>query len=81
MDPWGCEIVKTAEVVTKFEDNFTPSTISDKLSDSTEYLAVLGNYIYLYLIRVLIGVFTCLGTYITCEITTRIHYEVNRLVI
>lgn len=43
MDPWGSEIVDTAEVAPKFEDNFTPAVETEKLSDSAEYLAVLGN--------------------------------------
>lgn len=44
MDPWGSE-VKTAEPVSEFEDNFKPSAQSEKLADSAEYLAVLGEYL------------------------------------
>lgn len=40
MDPWGSE-VKHSEPVSEFEDNFKPSTQSEKLADSAEYLAVL----------------------------------------
>lgn len=41
MDPWGNE-VNSKEAESKFEDNFEPSAESQKLSDSAEYLAVLG---------------------------------------
>lgn len=43
MDPWGSEIVDSAKVASKFEDNFSPAVAPEKLSDSAEYLAVLGN--------------------------------------
>jgi hypothetical protein len=43
MDPWGC-IVETSDVVSKFEDDFNTRQESDKLADSAEYLAILGNY-------------------------------------
>lgn len=41
MDPWGSEVIKS-EVVSEFEDNFQPTSVSEKLSDSEEYLAILG---------------------------------------
>lgn len=43
MDPWGSEIKKNIVVAAKFEDNFKPALDPDKLSDSAEYLAILGN--------------------------------------
>lgn len=47
MDPWStCQAnVNIPEIpITKFEDNFTP-TITEKLPDSEQYLAVLGKLI------------------------------------
>lgn len=44
MDPWGSEVDKSV-VVSEFEDNFKPTSVSEKLSDSEQYLAILGNYI------------------------------------
>ncbi|XP_049876455.1 uncharacterized protein LOC126374046 [Pectinophora gossypiella] len=41
MDPWGSEVVETAEVAPEFEDNFKPAVESEKLADSAEYLAIL----------------------------------------
>lgn len=49
MDPWGDE-VKTETVVTNFEDNFEPPKEIEKLSDSAEYLAILGKYFTLHLL-------------------------------
>lgn len=43
MDPWGCEAVETA-IVPEFEDNFKPARDCNKLADSEEYLAILGDY-------------------------------------
>lgn len=43
MDPWGNES-KNSSVEPKFEDNFRPAQQIEKLSDSEEYLAILGNY-------------------------------------
>uniref|UniRef100_A0A2A4K8T9 Uncharacterized protein n=1 Tax=Heliothis virescens TaxID=7102 RepID=A0A2A4K8T9_HELVI len=40
MDPWGSE-VDNSEVVSEFEDNFQPTSVSEKLSDSEQYLAIL----------------------------------------
>ncbi|CAG4982209.1 unnamed protein product [Colias eurytheme] len=40
MDPWGCEVHQT-EAPSEFEDNFKPSHEFEKLSDSSEYLAIL----------------------------------------
>lgn len=40
MDPWGSEIGKS-EVQSEFEDNFKPTSVSEKLSDSEQYLAIL----------------------------------------
>ncbi|KAJ8715276.1 hypothetical protein PYW08_005257 [Mythimna loreyi] len=40
MDPWGSEVINS-EVVSEFEDNFQPTTESEKLSDSEQYLAIL----------------------------------------
>ncbi|KPI99783.1 PREDICTED: uncharacterized protein LOC106126821 isoform X2 [Papilio xuthus] len=40
MDPWGCEVVSESKV-SAFEDNFKPSEVFEKLSDSAEYLAIL----------------------------------------
>ncbi|PZC81080.1 hypothetical protein B5X24_HaOG213420 [Helicoverpa armigera] len=40
MDPWGSE-VNNSEVVSEFEDNFQPPSVSEKLSDSEQYLAIL----------------------------------------
>lgn len=45
MDPWGCQITSAA-IVSEFEDNFKPE-LSDKLADSAEYLAVLGNILHI----------------------------------
>lgn len=45
MDPWGCEIADST-IVSEFEDDFKPEK-SDKLADSAEYLAILGNDIVL----------------------------------
>lgn len=47
MDPWGCEIADST-IVSEFEDDFKPEK-SDKLADSAEYIAVLGNDIVLYI--------------------------------
>lgn len=47
MDPWGCEIADST-IVSEFEDDFKPEK-SDKLADSAEYLAILGNDIVLYI--------------------------------
>lgn len=44
MDPWGSDIAEKAVISPKFEDDFTPAPESDKLSDSAEYLAILGIY-------------------------------------
>lgn len=43
MDPWGSEIANSADVTSKFEDDFTPDAEPQKLADSAEYLAILGN--------------------------------------
>ncbi|KAJ8712555.1 hypothetical protein PYW07_005397 [Mythimna separata] len=40
MDPWGSEVINS-EVVSEFEDNFKPTSESEKLSDSEQYLAIL----------------------------------------
>ncbi|KAF9803943.1 hypothetical protein SFRURICE_000481 [Spodoptera frugiperda] len=40
MDPWGSEI-GNSEVQSEFEDNFKPTSVSEKLSDSEQYLAIL----------------------------------------
>lgn len=40
MDPWGSEVDKSV-VVSEFEDNFKPTSVSEKLSDSEQYLAIL----------------------------------------
>ncbi|KAH9640321.1 hypothetical protein HF086_001673 [Spodoptera exigua] len=40
MDPWGSEI-GNSEVLSEFEDNFQPTSVSEKLSDSEQYLAIL----------------------------------------
>lgn len=42
MDPWGSVNVETVPVTSQFEDDFKPSANFEKLSDSVEYLAVLG---------------------------------------
>lgn len=41
MDPWGNQTINSS-VTPEFEDNFIPVK-DDKLADSAEYLAVLGN--------------------------------------
>lgn len=43
MDPWGKETTNSP-VPSEFEDNFKPAT-DDKLADSAEYIAALGNNI------------------------------------
>lgn len=52
MDPWGSNVISVS-VRTEFEDNFIPASGFEKLSDSAEYIAILGGciclYIFLYL--------------------------------
>lgn len=43
MDPWGNE-TKSSPVPSEFEDNFKPEK-DNKLADSAEYIAALGNNI------------------------------------
>lgn len=50
MDPWGSAIVEeTCKISATFEDNFKVSTSFEKLPDSAQYLAVLGNSLLLKL--------------------------------
>lgn len=61
MDPWSITVCHQETVILTstsdlshsncrlaFEDNFKPSVAFEKLPDSDEYLAVLGNYIVSY---------------------------------
>ncbi|GBP49535.1 hypothetical protein EVAR_45511_1 [Eumeta japonica] len=41
MDPWGAQSTERISITEKFEDNFKPEPIFEKLSDSAEYLAIL----------------------------------------
>lgn len=64
MDPWiNCETSFTSAVEVSekskkdffsFEDNFKP-LVSDTLPDSKEYLAILGNTMFLLLLKKNIG--------------------------
>lgn len=48
MDPWGSE-VENSDFVPEFEDNFKPTHEYEKLSDSEQYLAVLGNELLVFI--------------------------------
>lgn len=49
MDPWGSNVISVS-VRTEFEDNFIPASEFEKLSDSAEYIAILGRCTILYVL-------------------------------